>query len=173
MNRVVWIVEKVVFKQTLIKILLKKCSVRVVLDTYLLYRQLPLPSSCCKREACLPRSHYRGKPRVQNCVSRGKCGLRKTEKYFRLIMKRIAWIVEKVVFRKILNKFWLKRFSVRVVFDTYLLYRKLRLPRSCCKVEACLPRSHYRGKPRVQNCVSRGRCGLRKTKKILRTVASS
>ena len=31
----------------------------------------------------------RGKPRVQNGVSRGRCGLRKTEKYFRLIMKKI------------------------------------------------------------------------------------
>ena len=35
-----------------------------------MYRELPFPSSCCKGEACLPRSHYRGKPRVQNCVSR-------------------------------------------------------------------------------------------------------
>ena len=33
---------------------------------------LPLPSSCCKGVACLPRSHYKGeagKARVQNCVS--------------------------------------------------------------------------------------------------------
>ena len=30
---------------------------RLILDTYLLYRELPLPSSCCKGEACLPRSH--------------------------------------------------------------------------------------------------------------------
>ena len=38
-------------------------------------RELPLPSFCCKGEACLPRSHYQGKPRVQNCVSRGGCRL--------------------------------------------------------------------------------------------------
>ena len=31
----------------------------------------------------------RGKHRVQNGVSRGKCGPRKTEKYFRLIMNRV------------------------------------------------------------------------------------
>ena len=48
---------------------------RLILDTYLLYRELPLPSSCCKGEACIPRSHYQGKPRVQNCVSRGGCRL--------------------------------------------------------------------------------------------------
>ena len=31
-------------------------------------RELPLPSSCCKGEACLPKSHYQGEPRVNNCV---------------------------------------------------------------------------------------------------------
>ena len=30
----------------------------------------------------LLRSHYRGKPRIQNCVSRGRCGLRKIGKIF-------------------------------------------------------------------------------------------
>ena len=63
-------------------VIFENFSVRVVLETYLLYRELPLPSSCCKGEACLPRSHYRGKPRVQNCVSRSMCGLRKTKKIF-------------------------------------------------------------------------------------------
>ena len=43
---------------------------------------LPLLSSCCKGEACLPDRITRGKPRVQNGVSRGRCGLRKTEKIF-------------------------------------------------------------------------------------------
>ena len=37
--------------------LLKNLDSRLILDTYLLYRELPLPSSCCKGEACLPRSH--------------------------------------------------------------------------------------------------------------------
>ena len=50
-------------------------SVRLILDTYLPYRELPLLSSCCKGEACLPRSHYQEKPRVQNCVMRVGCGL--------------------------------------------------------------------------------------------------
>ena len=45
-----------------------RAPVRLILDTYLLYRELPLPSSCCKGEACLPRSHYQGEPRVNNCV---------------------------------------------------------------------------------------------------------
>ena len=63
-------------------VIFENFSVRVVLETYLLYRELPLPRSCCKGEACLPRSHYRGKPRVQNCVSRSMCGLRKTKKIF-------------------------------------------------------------------------------------------
>ena len=46
-----------------------------------------------------------------------------------------------------------------------------KLPSSFCKREACLPRLHYRGKPQIQNCVSRATCELRKTKKILRTLA--
>ena len=33
---------------------------RLILDTYLPHRELPLPSSCYKEEACLPRTHYQG-----------------------------------------------------------------------------------------------------------------
>ena len=57
---------------------------RLILDTYLLYRELPLPSSCCKGEACLPRSHYQGKPRVQNCVSANneQGSMKRGEKWF-------------------------------------------------------------------------------------------
>ena len=63
----------------------------IINQSYIAYLRagLPLPSSCCKGEACLPRLHYKGKHRVQNGVSRGKCGPRKTEKYFRLIMNRV------------------------------------------------------------------------------------
>ena len=37
-----------VFRKTLKKFCLRKFLVRVILDTSLLYRELPLPSSCCK-----------------------------------------------------------------------------------------------------------------------------
>ena len=48
------------FSEKLRKILTnRKFSVRFILDTYLLYRELPLPSSCCKGEAWLPRSHFK------------------------------------------------------------------------------------------------------------------
>ena len=37
------------------------------LSRYVLLKAgLPLPSSCCKGEACLPRLHYKGKHRFQN-----------------------------------------------------------------------------------------------------------
>ena len=42
----------------------------------------PASEACCKEEACLPRSHYEEKPRVQNCESRGRCGLQKPKKIF-------------------------------------------------------------------------------------------
>ena len=45
---------------------------------------LPLPSSCCKGEACLPRSNYKGEassPKWYRWVG-AECGLRKTEKIF-------------------------------------------------------------------------------------------
>ena len=60
-----------------------------------------------------------------------------------------------MVFRKTSKKCWLRIFSVRLILDTYLPYRELPLPSS-----------HYQGKPRVQNWVSRGGCRLRKTKKL-------
>ena len=72
-------------------------------------------------------------------------------------MIRVAWIVEKSGFQKNFEKFWLRKFSVRFILDTYLLYRELPLPSSCCKGEAWLRIS--RGKPRVQNCISKGSCG--------------
>ena len=37
-----------VFRRTLKKVCLRKCLVRVILDTSLLDQELPLPSSCCK-----------------------------------------------------------------------------------------------------------------------------
>ena len=102
----------------------------------------------------------RRNPRVQNRISKGRSGLRKSKKYFRLIMIRVTWIVEKSGFQKNFEKFCLRKFLVRVILDTYLLYRELPLPSSCCKGEACLPRSHYRGEPRVQNCVLRPGVGV-------------
>ena len=58
MNRVAWNVEKSCFQKTSKNF----CSVRLILDTYLPYRELP--STCCKGESCHPRSHYQGKPWV-------------------------------------------------------------------------------------------------------------
>ena len=97
-------------------------SVRVILDTYLLYRELPLPSSCCKGEACLglPRSHYRGKPRIQNCVSRGRCGLRKTEKIVSANNEQGSmnrgknWFSEKLEKNFDLENFRSELFSIRI-----------------------------------------------------------
>ena len=46
---------------------------------------LPIPSSCCKGEGCLPISHYKGeagKPRVQNCVSVAGADFEKPKKIF-------------------------------------------------------------------------------------------
>ena len=42
----------------------------------------------------------RRNPRVQNRISKGRSGLRKSKKYFRLIMTRVTWIVEKSGFQK-------------------------------------------------------------------------
>ena len=104
----------------------------------------------------------RRNPRVQNRISKGRFGLRNSKKYFRLIMIRVTWIVEKSGFQNNFEKFCLRKFLVRVILDTYLLYRELPLPSSCCKGEACLPRSHYRGgtsSPKL--CIeARGRCAL-------------
>ena len=44
--------------------------------------ELPLPSSSCKGEACLLRSHFQGKPRVQNRISKRSCEFRKSKKIF-------------------------------------------------------------------------------------------
>ena len=47
----------------------------------------------------------RGKPRVQNCVSRGRCTLRKTVNKFSVYNDRVTLNVEKIGFRKTMNKF--------------------------------------------------------------------
>ena len=41
------------FQKSFENFLLRIFSVRLILDTYLPYQELPLPSSCCKEEACL------------------------------------------------------------------------------------------------------------------------
>ena len=79
------------------------------------------------------------------------------------IMNRVAWIVEESGFQKNLQTFWLIIFSVRVILDMYLLYRKLPLPNSCCKGEGCLLRSHYRGETSSSKLGIEG-CGIRKIK---------
>ena len=39
-------------------------------------------------------------------------------------MNRVAWTVEKSGFQKNFEKFWLRKFSIQVILDTYLLYRE-------------------------------------------------
>ena len=73
--------------------------------------ELPLPSSCCKGEACLPRLHYKGIPRVQNFVSRGRCRLRKTENIFSAYNDMVTWNVEKSGFQKLWKPFDLEYFQ--------------------------------------------------------------
>ena len=60
-------------------------------------------------------------------------------------MNRVGWIVEKSGFQKNFEKFWLRKFSIQVILDTYLLYRELPLPSSSCKGEAWLLRLHFQG----------------------------
>ena len=64
----------------------------------------------------LPRSHFKGKPRVKNRISKGSCGLRKPKKYLRLIMIRVAWNMNKSSFQK---KFYL-------IFEKILTSKMLR-----------------------------------------------
>ena len=56
-----------------------------------------------------------------------------------------------MLFRKTSKKFWLRKFSVWVILDTYLLYREHPLTSLCCKGEACLPRSHYQGRGSLES----------------------
>ena len=88
------------------KLWLRKCSVWLIFDMYLPYRELPLTSSFCKGEAvCLPRSHYQGSPETK-IVYRGEGAVRGEK-----------WSPEKT-----LKNLWLRDFSVRVILevDTYL-----------------------------------------------------
>ena len=48
----------------------------------------------------------RGKPRVQIRISKGSCGLRKSKKYFQLIMIRVAWNMNKSSFQKNFYFIW-------------------------------------------------------------------
>ena len=68
---------------------LSKFSVRVILDTYLWKQGSRFRAGAAKGKPAFRDCITRGKHRVQNGVSRGKCGPRKTEKYFRLIMNRV------------------------------------------------------------------------------------
>ena len=69
----------------------------------------------------------RGKPRVQNCVSRGRCRLGKTEKIFSAHNKQ-----EKSGFQKNYEIFFDRKLSVRA-FSRYVPIRaEPPLPSSCC-----------------------------------------
>ena len=69
---------------------------------------------------------WRGKPRVQNCISRGRCRLRKTENILSAHNDRETWNVDKSSFQKTMKKFWLRKFLVRVILGTYLLGQSSR-----------------------------------------------
>ena len=64
----------------------------------------------------------------------------KRKKYFRLIMN-----VEKSGFQKNFEK----KLTLKIFGPSHSRYVPLKaglpLPSSCCKGEACLPRSHYKG----------------------------
>ena len=172
MNRVLWNVEKSGFQKNYEKNLTWKIVGPSHSQYVPLRAGLPLPSSCCKGEGCLPISHYKGeagKPRVQNCVS-GRCRLRKTNKIFSANNEQSKlWNVVKSGFQKNFEK----NLAWNIVGPSYSWYLSLRaglpLPSSCCIGDKAKPAFRdriTRGKPRVQSCVWRGRCRLRKTKKI-------
>ena len=130
-----------VFRKTLKKICLRKFLVRVILDTSLLYQELPLPSSCCKVR--LP-SEIAKSSSPKSYISKGRSGLRKSKKYFRLIYDQgdmnhgKKWFFRKTF---VLENFWSESFSIRPSCIESSRFRA-RVAR-----EACLPRSHYKKEP--------------------------
>ena len=140
---------------------IRKFSVRVDLNTYLLYRELPLLSSCCKGEACLPRSHNRGETSSPElCIesSRFQARVAKGTPAFRDHITGGKLRVQNCVSRAPVSKLVLQRGGLPSEItlpggnlESRIVYQEVPLPSSCCKGEACLPRSHYRRKPRVQN----------------------
>ena len=152
MNRVAWNVKKKWFSEKLRK--------NVDLENFR-SDSFSIHTSTSRIESSRFRARVaKDRPAFRDRITRGslesKIGYRgvgadfeKPKKYFRLLMNRVAWNVDENGFRKTSKNFWLRIFSVRVILDTYLLYRELQLPSSCCKGKACLPRSHYQGSPRV------------------------
>ena len=63
-------------------------------DAYLLGQNSSFRARVAKGRPAFRDRITGGKYRVQNCVSRGRCRLRKTKKYFPLTMKRVARNVE-------------------------------------------------------------------------------
>ena len=85
MIRVTRTLEKGGFQEKLLKCLTFKLS-KFLTETIFglshrryvpLKAELPLPSSCCKGEACLPRSHYKEEPSTPRSYIEGKVGTSK------------------------------------------------------------------------------------------------
>ena len=108
------------------KFCLLKFSVRAILDTYLWGHSSRFRARVAKGRPGFQDRITRGKPRVQNCISRGRCRLRKTENILSAHNDRETWNVDKSSFQKTMKKFWLRKFLVRVILDTYLLEQSSR-----------------------------------------------
>ena len=94
--------------------------------------------------------------RVQNGVSRGRCGLQKTEKIFSANNEKNYLENFKPLYTNKKVQLQLDFLISPAVAGLFLLVIKspvtagplkagLPLPSSCCKGETCLPRSHYKG----------------------------
>ena len=97
-------------------------------------------------------------------VSRGRCGLRKTEKIFSANNEQGTTTINDKTWRKVVSRKTLKKIYLENVRSESFSIRTFRA-RVAKGKPACRDRI-TRGKPRVKNGVSRGRCGLRKTEKI-------
>ena len=70
--------------------------------------------------------------------------------------------MDKSGFQKMFEKNWLRKFSVRIILDTYLWRQGSRFRARAAKGKPAFRDCITRGKHRVQNGVSRGKCGPRK-----------
>ena len=148
MNRVLWNVEKSGFQKNYEKKLdLENCrsesfSIRTSESrapaSELVLQRGSLPSDIALQGGSLKsKIVYRWPP--------AGADFEKPKKYFRLIMNRVLWNVEKSGCQKNLEK----NLTWKIVGPSHSRYVPLRaglpLLRSCCKGEACLPKSHYKG----------------------------
>ena len=126
MIRVAWIVEKSGFQKNFEKFWLRKFY------RYVAYRTSCIESSpgaldtggirfrarVAKGRPGFRDHISRGKPRIQNRMSKGSCRLRKPNKYFRLIMIRVAWNMNKCSFQKNFYFIW-KSFDFFKIFEEH------------------------------------------------------